>query len=43
MSREINRKLAMFKQMRLFELSCRSRIKDQPTLYEDICPILERK
>ena len=29
--------------MRPFELSCRSRIKDQPTLYEDSCPILERK
>ena len=43
LSREINRKLAMFKQVRPFELYCHSRIKDQPTLYEDSCPILERK
>ena len=33
----------MFKQMRPFGLFCHSRIKDQPTLYEDSCPILERK
>ena len=33
----------MFKQMRPFELFCRSWIKDQLTLYEDSCPILERK
>ena len=34
----------MFKhQMRPFELFCRSRIKDQPTLCGDSFPILERK
>ena len=42
-SREINSNFAMFKQMRPFELFCRSRIKDQSTLYEDNCPILKRK
>ena len=36
-------KLRYPEKMRPFEIFCRSRIKNQPTLYEDSCPILERK